>query len=155
MSVASLLEEYAAGPKLLRQSVRGLTPDQLAAHPVPGTWSVLEVVCHVADFETISSDRMKLVVALQEPRLPGYDETLFAARLRYDARDLEEELAVIESVRRSTTRILRSLPPEAFARKGVHSEAGPLTLEQFLARAAGHLPHHVRFIDEKRRALGV
>jgi len=40
-------------------------------------------------------------------------------------------------------------------RVGVHSERGPLTLEQMLAMAIRHIPHHVKFIEEKRKALGL
>ena len=50
-------------------------------------------------------------------------------------------------------RILRSLKPEDFQRKGGHSRDGALTLEELLKRITGHIPHHVRFIEEKKRAL--
>jgi hypothetical protein len=52
-------------------------------------------------------------------------------------------------------RILRTLPIEALQRVGVHSERGPLKLEQLLTGAANHIPHHVHFIQEKRKALGL
>ena len=41
-----------------------------------------------------------------------------------------------------------------FDRQAIHSEAGPKTLAQLLQGAVNHLPHHVRFIAEKRQALG-
>lgn len=155
MSVTTLVDEYVAGIGLLRNSVRGLTPAQLDAHPVAGKWSVKEVVCHIADFETIGSDRIKLAIALDEPLLPGYDENRMAAGLQYGAREVEEELALIEGVRRSTARILRSLPASAFERRGTHSEAGPMTVEALLRRITNHIAHHVKFIEEKRRAMEV
>ena len=58
-------------------------------------------------------------------------------------------------VRRHTARILRLQKPEALARVGQHSEDGPLTLEQLIQRMVNHIPHHVKFIMEKRRALGL
>jgi hypothetical protein len=155
MSVASLIDEYVAGVTLLRNSVNGLNSEQLDAHPIAGKWSVKEVVCHIADFETIGSDRIKLAIALDEPLLPGYDENRLAAALQYGARDVEEELALIEVVRRSTARILLSLPASAFERRGTHSEAGPMTVEALLRRITNHVPHHVKFIEEKRRKMGV
>jgi len=48
---------------------------------------------------------------------------------------------------------LRALKPEDFQRRGLHSRDGVLTLEDLLQRVTAHLPHHVRFIEEKRRAL--
>ncbi len=84
----------------------------------------------------------------------GGDPGAFAARLAYHDRQAEEELQLIELVRTQVARILRTLKPEDFQRRGIHSESGPLTLETLLQRITGHIPHHIRFIDEKRKALG-
>jgi hypothetical protein len=151
----NLIEQYLAGPELLRQAVAGMTAEQLDARPVPGKMSTREVVCHIADFEPIYADRMKRVWAEDEPLLAGGDPDLFAAKLAYDARDLEEELWLIEVVRNQMGRIFRALPADAFARCGRHSVDGPLSLQTLLERITNHIPHHVRFIQEKRAALGL
>src|SRR5262249_5231936 len=153
MNHDALLAEYLAGPGLLRRAVTGMTRDQLLARPIPGKWSTQEVVCHLADYEPIYADRMKRVVALKGPELLPGDPGRFAARLAYDHRDVEEELALVELTRKQMTRILRALKPEDFQRFGLHSRDGALTLEDLLQRVTAHLPHHVRFIEEKRRAL--
>ena len=153
MNHDALIEEYLAGPGLLRRAVAGMTRDQLLARPVPGKWSTQEVVCHLADYEPIYADRMKRVIALKEPELLKGDPGLFAARLAYDQRDVEEELTLIEITRKQMARILRALQPEDFKRQGGHSRDGALTLEVLLQRITAHIPHHVRFIEEKRRAM--
>lgn len=152
---AQLIESYLAGPAMLRQTVAGMTREQVLARPVPGRWSTLEVVCHLADFEPVFADRMKRVIALEQPTLLGADENRFAATLAYHDRDLEEELAIIDKTRTQMGRILKKLPAEALARVGVHSERGPRTLEQLLESAVNHIQHHVKFIHEKRKALGL
>src|SRR5437660_11948301 len=145
-SLAELVEKYLVGPKTLRQAVAGMTREQLVARPVPGKWSTLEVVCHLADFDPILAERMKRVIAEDRPKLIGADENKFAAALAYHDRDPEEELALVERTRSQMARILRRLPDEALARVGEHSERGPLTLGQLLKVAAGHVPHHLRFV---------
>jgi uncharacterized damage-inducible protein DinB len=154
-SLNELIDNYLAGPRTLRQAVAGMTPDQVRARPVAGKWSTLEVVCHLADFDPILADRMKRVIAEERPQLIGADEQRFAAALAYEERDLEEELTIIERTRSQMARILRTLPPEALRRVGVHNERGPRTLEELLTTAANHIPHHVKFIADKRRALGL
>ncbi len=149
----SPIDNYLDGPQLLRKAVAGMTPEQLTARSVPGKWSTLEVICHLADFEIVYADRIKRVIAENEPTLFGGDPNAFAARLAYHDRQVEEELQLIELVRKQVARILRTLKPEDFQRRGIHSESGPLTLETLLQRITGHIPHHVRFIDEKRKAL--
>jgi uncharacterized damage-inducible protein DinB len=154
-SFAQLIADYLAGPPTLRQAVADMSRDQLRARPVPGKWSTLEVVCHLADFDPILADRMKRVIAEDRPSLIGADEQRFAAALAYHDRDLEEELTLIDRTRSQMARILRTLSPDALHRVGVHDERGPLTLEQLLASAIAHIPHHLKFILEKRKALGL
>lgn len=150
----SLIDDYLAGARQLRAAVAGMTAGQLRVVPVAGTWSTQQVVCHIADFEPIYADRMKRVLAEDEPTLFGGDPDLFAARLAYAERDVEDELTLVEVVRRQMGHILRTLAPADFQRRGIHSTDGPLTLEALLRRITGHIPHHVAFIEEKRRTLG-
>jgi hypothetical protein len=152
--LASMVEAYLAGPDALRQAVAGLSREQLLARPVPGKWSTLEVVCHIADFEPILADRMKRIISHDRPMLLGADENRFAATLAYHQRDVNEELELIALTRRQLGRILRGLPDAAGDRVGVHSERGELKLTDLLASATRHIPHHVGFIAEKRKALG-
>src|SRR4051794_28479302 len=154
-SIAELTGAFLAGPPALRQAVAGMSRQQLVARPVEGKWSALEGVCHVADFEPIMADRMKRIIAEERPVLIGADENRFAVALAYHERDLEEELTIIEKTRQQLGRILRTLPDAALARVGMHNERGPRTLEQLLTTATGHIPHHLKFIQEKRQALGL
>lgn len=153
MDANALIDQYLEGPKLLRQAVEGMSNEQLDARPVPGKWSTRQVVCHIADFESVYADRMKHVIAEDKPALRGGFQDQFAEHLAYDRRDLEEELRIVESVRNQIARILRTLPAEAFERVGIHSEDGPLTLRTLIERITGHIPHHVKYIEEKRNAM--
>src|SRR5438067_5509970 len=150
-TLPQMIDAYREGTATLRQAVAGMSRQQLTARPVPGKWSTLEVVCHLADFEPILADRMKRVIAEDRPALLSADENRFAAALAYHDRDVAEELTIIENTRRQMARILRTLKPEAMARVGAHNVAGPRTLEQLLTGATNHVTHHVKFIQEKRR----
>ena len=150
-----LINDYAAGSQMLREAVKGMTREQMTARPVAGKWSTLEVVCHIADFEIVGADRIKRVIAEERPTLPDGDENLFAKGLAYHSRELDEELQVIGSIRAQVARILRTLKEEDFARIGNHTAAGPLTLLALVERGANHIKHHVKFVEEKRKALGI
>ncbi len=153
MEYDRLVNEYLAGPPMLRKAVGGLTQEQLDARPIPGRWSAREVVCHIADYEPVYADRMKRVITENEPRICGSDPDALAARLAYGSRDLEEELALIELVRKQIACILRALKPEDFQRRGIHDKRGPTTLAELVERVTGHIPHHVALIEEKKKAM--
>src|SRR3954449_1022463 len=108
-----LIEAYLDGPAQVRRAVAGLTADQLTARPVQGKWSTLEVVCHLVDSEQAWCHRMKRVIAEEKPLLIGYDESRFTAGLSYHENDLEEELALLEGMRRQMARTLRAQPQAA------------------------------------------
>jgi hypothetical protein len=153
MDFGALIDEYVAGPELLRESISGMSGVELDAAPVPGKWSTRQVICHLADFEPVYADRMKRVIAEDSPMILAGNPDLFASRLAYAERDLEEELQLIAAVRRHVGRILRTVSASDFERQGIHSEAGPISLETLLRNITRHIPHHVQFIAEKRAAL--
>ena len=154
-TLPELIETYRAGPPALRAAVAGMTREQLTARPVPGKWSTLEVVAHLADYDPIIAERVKRTLAFPKPLLFGADPDPMAAALAYHDRDLEEALQLIEVTRKSLARVLRTLDESALARPCIHSERGLLTLEQLLTLGGKHIAHHLPFIAAKRAALGV
>ena len=155
-SPQELADQYLAGAAQLRAAVAGMTREQLVARPVAGKWSTLEVICHIADFEPILVERMKRIIAMSKdvPLLLAADENLFVAELKYHERDAAEELALIESTRKQMARIIRALRSEQLQLTGNHSKKGLITLEKAIQMATNHIPHHLPFIAEKRKALG-
>jgi hypothetical protein len=152
---SELADQYLAGAAALRKAVAGMTREQLVARPVPGRWSTLEVVAHIADFDPVLAERMKRVIALGEvPLLLAADENLFLKAFNYHDRDVEEELALIESTRKQMARVIRALKPEQLQLTGCHNIRGLLTLEKVIQTATNHIPHHLTFVAEKRKALG-
>lgn len=153
-SISSAIDHFAAGPDQLERAVAGLTSEQLQAFPVPGTWSIQQIVCHVLDSDLIGSHRIKKLIAEDTPRLAPYDETLFAQSLFYQNEPIAEILQLFRLNRAQTVRILRQLPEEAFARRGVHEQYGEFRVDALVEHYAEHVDHHLKFILEKRAMLG-
>lgn len=150
-----LVQDYLAGAQQLRQAVKGMSKEQLLAKPVPGKMSTMEVVCHLTDFDPVYVERMKRTICFDKPTILGADENVFAQKLCYHDRDLDEELNLLEATRSSMARILKKLPLEAWSREGVHNERGPMTLQKMVEVMCNHITHHLKFIEEKRKALGM
>lgn len=148
------IDRYAAGADLPLRAIEGLTREELIAHPVPGKWSIQELVVHLADSDLVGCDRMRRVAAMSCPLLIGYDENAFIRTLGYHAVDVRQAAEAFRLNRQILATMLRTQPEEAGSRFGVHSESGKVTLLDFLKGYADHLDHHLRFLYEKRRALG-
>ena len=151
----TLIDRYEAGAEILAHAVEGLTDDQLDAHPIEGLWSIRQIVRHMMDSDPIGTFRMKLVLTWDDPVLPVYDQDRFAEELFYTTLPAETALDDFRTNRITTTEILRRLPESAFARSGMHPERGRMTLVDLVELYAWHVDHHLKFIREKRAALGV
>ena len=152
MSRLPLIERYAAGGPLLAYATSGLTAEQADARPGPGAWSLNELIVHVADADLVLADRMKRVIAEDSPSLLAFDETAWTAR--FGALPWAGAVDLFVANRSWMTRLLANGSEADFARVGRHSSDGPLTLAAIVAKAVGHLDHHLRFLYMKRANLG-
>ncbi len=148
-----LVTQYRAGPAILHRAVAGLTAEQLNSIPIPGTWSIRQVVCHIADSEILYADRIKRILAEDEPPLMKADPASYLNSHAIENRNLDDELNLIEAIRVHITQILRALTSDQFNRQGIHSTDGRMTLRTVVERVTAHIPHHVSFIEAKRRRL--
>ena len=154
MNRDDVIQRYANGGPLLVYATAEI-PEEHARKPIgPGEWTIAELVAHLVDSDLVAADRMKRVIAEDNPTVMAYDETAWARTLGYADTPIDEAVALFAANRRWMTRILKSLPEEAFARKGMHSEEGPLTLASLVAKYIVHLDHHLRFLYGKRSNLG-
>jgi uncharacterized damage-inducible protein DinB len=150
----TLIDEYERGAETLRRAIAGMTEADLKAAPVPGKWSTQQVVIHLADAEAAFADRIKRIIAQDEPQLLAWDENRFVQRLHYEVQSVEDAVELIALTRRQVTRILRAASDAELGRSGVHSERGRQTVMDVLGYAVPHLTHHLKFVAEKRKALG-
>jgi hypothetical protein len=150
----SVIDAYKRGAYEPARAILGLAREKLNAVPVPGTWSIQQIVLHLVDSDLIASDRMKRVIAEENPTIVGFDESAFARHLFYGEMDAQLAADVFAKNRLLTAALLRRLPDQAFARYGTHNERGRITLEHLVAAYVEHLEHHLRFIHQKRKLLG-
>ena len=109
-----LIKRYAAGADALGKAIQGVDRKELLAFPVPGTWSIQQIVLHMMDSDLIASDRMKRVAAEDHPTLIGYNETAFARDAGLRPRPAQDACEVFRLNRQITAELLRRLPDAAF-----------------------------------------
>ncbi len=153
-----LIEHFEGGGEKLALAIRGLTREDLLCAPPAdanvGRWSIQQVVIHCMDSDLVSVDRLKRMIAEDNPTLIGYDENRFAANLFYDEQSAEEAAAVVDASRKLFAKVLRKLPETAWNRLGTHSERGEITAGAYLRSTVEHLEHHLKFIHAKRAHWG-
>jgi hypothetical protein len=154
-NIDPVIDRYAAGGPLLSYATSGLTHEHATARPGPGAWSIAELVAHLLDADLVLADRIKRVIAEDEPILQAFDENRWIDRLDSQSMPVEEAVNLFAAHRQWMTRILRKCSDDDFRRVGNHTEAGRKSLADLVVTAAGHVDHHLRFLYAKRATLGV
>ena len=153
--VGPLIERYVAGAPTLAYAVADLSPEHEQARPGPGSWSIAELVVHLLDADLVLTERMKRILAENEPTLLAFDENAWVERLGAQSMRVEEAVNLLAANRHWMAQILRRCADADFARAGNHTERGRQTLAEVLSMVVNHLDHHLRFLYAKRANLGV
>ena len=152
--IAARIDQFESQATVLQHWIQGLSPAELTSRPVPGKWTVQELVVHMLDSDIAAGHRMRRIAAEQLPLLIAYDENAFAANLHYHAADLSQVADLFRLNRLFTASWLRTVPAADFARTGVHNHRGTLSLIDMLGLYIRHVTHHQTFLVEKRSVLG-
>jgi hypothetical protein len=150
--LAELLERFRRGSELVAMSMTGAAGLEVDFVPAPGKWSVRQIICHLADAEVVGYTRFRFVMAEDNPVIQWWDEEAWAKNLDYARRKPSQAIETFRRTRAENYELFSSLPPEAFARTGVHSKNGPMTLLDLLKLYAEHAESHVAQIRTVRAA---
>lgn len=128
----------AQTPAALERFLANVPAQVVTAPEAPGKWSIRGVVQHLADSELVGGSRLRMVMSHERPHLTGYDQDLWAKRLRYEEADVREALDQFAALRRANVRIWQRLGPSDLSRVGLHGERGEESLEHMRRLYAGH-----------------
>jgi len=151
---AQAIDDIASLPAKMRAAVNGLTPRQLDTPYRPEGWTVRQVAHHVPDSHLNAYTRFKLAVTEDEPTIRPYDEARWATLEEARTAPPEVSLLLLDALHQRWTLFLNTLEPAHFARRLVHPEDGPMTVDMLLAMYSWHSRHHLAHITNLRERLG-
>jgi hypothetical protein len=114
----------------------------------PDKWSIREVVSHINDCERLFVFRAFWFARGFDTPLPSFDQNVAIAGAGADARSWQSHLQELRGVRASTLEFFRSVPDDAWMRRGVAS-GNPFTVRALAYITAGHVFHHTRILRER------
>jgi hypothetical protein len=148
-----LIARYAAGYDEVARALEGFPKAKLTAKLIPGKWSAAEIVQHLADSEMTSAIRLRRLLVEDHPVIQGYDQDLFATKLRYNDLDIAPALDAFRGARATTTQLLERMTEADWRREGTHTESGHYTAEDWLEIYAAHAHGHADQIRRLREKL--
>ena len=149
-------DRLVAGPANLRAALKGLDAGAFNRRPPGEEWSIRDVVMHITDAELVRAASLRFVMALENPVVPDWDETLFKRKLHYLFRDPELALTVFQTVRFCNAELLQQLDAQSWQRAGTRaSDGSTTTLAELMVRAVEHDANHIAQIEVMRDVLGM
>jgi hypothetical protein len=141
------LDVLAATPGQIEHLVAGVAKERLSKRPGPDTWSVNEILAHLADVELVQGFRIRISLGASGAAIQGFDQDVWAQYSDYASHDPALSLEAYRVTRERTLRLLKSLTPEMWERFGMHSERGKETVRRISEMMAGHDINHARQIE--------
>lgn len=124
-----------------------LGDDDLARTYGPGKWPVRFVLLHIADSETVLSERIRRTLSETRPVLWAFDPDKWAAGLDYSQLPLDLSRRIYDATRAGIIHLVRQYYETSGDREFVHSETGLRTLRQEFDKVADHNEHHLAQIE--------
>lgn len=127
----------------------GLSDERSLHRYEPGKWSLREVLGHVIDTERLFLFRtFWFARGFEAEALPSFDQDVSAASANANARTIADLFEEFRVTRLSSLALVRSLPAEAWSRRGTAS-GNPFTARAAAFALAGHAAHHFAIVRER------
>jgi len=140
-------------PSALTRGIEGLNARALSQPEATGKWSIAQVLQHLADSELVWGYRLRMVLAHDRPAITGYDQDLWATRLRYEDADPHQAIHDFSVLRQANLRLLSRASAGDLTRVGVHAERGEESVAHMIRLYAGHDVLHLEQIARIRPAI--
>ena len=126
-----------------------LTRSDAADRPRPDTWSPLEYACHVRDVHAVFGERVRLMLAEDEPRFANWDQDAAAVEGDYvhqDATAVSEQLVQAAG---EVADVYAGVGEDALARRGLRSNGDEFTVATIGAYHLHDVVHHLHDVGAR------
>jgi hypothetical protein len=124
-----LLAALAGVPAFLERALARVCAADLRRGPRAGGFSLVEHVWHMADLEREGyGERIRRILAEQDPELPDFEGDRIARERRYGERDAHEGLQLFSAARALNVGALRRAASADRARGATQAGVGRITL---------------------------
>jgi hypothetical protein len=147
-----LLDAAEKSPREIAAAVSGLPEKVLKYKPAPEKWSILEILAHLVDMETLYAYRMRQIIADKNPVLAPIDQDDWARNLGYMDENPAELVALYGLNRHHNVGLLKRLKPGDLGKSAMHPELSKqVPLWDYVQKMGVHGPNHLRQIEQLKR----
>lgn len=143
--VQEWLKQTGSYTNRLRETVDGLTDEQLAKTYRDGAWNVRQLVHHIADSQLNMYQRLKLALTDDNPTVPDFNEEKWAVQPDTEL-PVESSIQMLEGINTRIVALGHTLTEEQLGRIFTHAVNGEIKVARKVAKLAWHEEHHLAYI---------
>ncbi|MEI3605040.1 putative metal-dependent hydrolase [Pseudogracilibacillus sp. SE30717A] len=143
--VKGWLEEIETYTARLRETVDTLTDEELNRTYREGSWTVRQLVHHIADSQLNMYQRLKLALTDENPTVPNFDQDKWATQPDTNL-PVDSSIKMLEGINERVVSLGKSLTDEQLERIFTHQKNGEITVATKVAKLAWHEEHHLAHI---------
>jgi uncharacterized damage-inducible protein DinB len=128
--------------------LQSISDEQSRHRYAPDKWSIRQVLSHLNDAERLFVSRAFWFARGFDSPLPSFDQHVAMSAAGADDRAWSSHIDEFRAVRAATVTFFRTLPADAWGRRGVAS-GNTFTVRALAYIAAGHVTHHLRILRER------
>jgi hypothetical protein len=117
-------------------------PDNLRQRPAPDVWSALEYGCHVRDVLRLADYRLQLMLTVDDPSYPSWDQDAAAVTDRYDLQDPAAVAAALRDIGEVFSARLEQVSGDDWNRPGTRDDGTRFTVDSFARYNIHDMVHH-------------
>ena len=145
---ALLLKEYKEATDNFVAAAREIPANKLHKSPANDEWSPANIIHHLADTEAHFYIRYLKILTEEVPQTEFFDENVYPARLKYEKRDVEKSLRLLQSLRESFYNLMTNFSEEEWERKGKNSDVGEYPIIALIKKSRSHIKDHLNQLQE-------
>jgi len=145
---AELLKEYKEGTDNFIAAAKAVPVDKLHKTPVNDEWSPANIIHHLADTEAHFYIRYLKILTEDIPETDFFDENVYPVRLKYEKRDVQKSLLLLQSLRESFYNIMSNFTAEEWERKGKNANVGEYPIIALIKKSRTHIKDHLNQLNE-------
>lgn len=136
-------------PEKLKKLVGNLSYDELELQYRPDSWTIKQVVHHLADSHMNSFIRFKWILTEDKPTIKTYNEVEWAETADATNEEIMQSTEILEGLHNRLVMLLKSLRPDQRKRTFIHPEySKEISLEWMVGLYAWHARHHLAHIKQ-------
>ena len=144
-NIQEWLKEIKTYTIRLRETVDSLSDEKLSKTYRDGSWTVRQLVHHIADSQLNMYQRLKLALTDENPTVPAFDQDKWA--IQPDTKlPIESSIKMLEGINERIVSLGYSLTEEQLTRAFTLQGNGEITVATKVAKLAWHEEHHLSHI---------